>query len=88
MPEPGPPTFRQLIAGRWVESTSGETFESVNPADNRDVVGRVRRLLRPPAAGTDRQPADVGGSRGRPDAEPRPSRVRGDLRYPSAGPGP
>ncbi len=42
MPEPEPPTFRQFIAGRWVESTSGETFESVNPADTRDVVGRFQ----------------------------------------------
>jgi len=30
---------RLFIAGRWVESVSGATFESVNPADTRDVVG-------------------------------------------------
>jgi aldehyde dehydrogenase (NAD+) len=41
-PEPEPSTFRQFIAGRWVESTSGETFASVNPADTRDVVGRFQ----------------------------------------------
>ena len=36
------PTFRHFIAGEWVESTSGETFESVNPADRRDVIGRFQ----------------------------------------------
>ena len=44
-----PPTFRHFIAGEWVESTSGATFESRNPADVSDVVGRFQ-------AGT---PADV-----------------------------
>jgi aldehyde dehydrogenase (NAD+) len=34
-----PPTNHLFIAGRWVEGESGETFESVNPADTRDVVG-------------------------------------------------
>jgi aldehyde dehydrogenase (NAD+) len=42
MPDPEPPTHRLFIAGRWVESTSGQTFESVNPADTRDVVGRFQ----------------------------------------------
>ncbi|MFL5646675.1 MAG: aldehyde dehydrogenase family protein [Chloroflexota bacterium] len=36
------PTFRHFIAGEWVDSTSGETFESLNPADTRDVVGRFQ----------------------------------------------
>src|SRR6266550_3672335 len=38
-----PPTFRHFIAGEWVDSTSGATFESVNPADTRDVVGRFQQ---------------------------------------------
>jgi aldehyde dehydrogenase (NAD+) len=37
------PTFRHFIAGEWCESTSGETFESRNPADQRDVIGRFQR---------------------------------------------
>jgi aldehyde dehydrogenase (NAD+) len=37
------PTFRHFIAGEWVDSTSGETFESRNPADTRDVVGRFQQ---------------------------------------------
>lgn len=35
-------THRLFIAGEWVESDSGRTFESVNPADTRDVVGRFQ----------------------------------------------
>jgi alpha-ketoglutaric semialdehyde dehydrogenase len=37
-----PPAFRLFIAGEWVDSVSGRTFESVNPADTRDVVGRFQ----------------------------------------------
>src|SRR6478752_3787091 len=36
------PTFRHFIAGEWCDSTSGATFESRNPADTRDVVGRFQ----------------------------------------------
>ena len=36
-----PPATHQLfIAGRWIDSVEGRTFDSVNPADTRDVVGR------------------------------------------------
>ncbi len=37
------PTFRHFIAGEWCESTSGPTFESRNPADRRDVIGRFQQ---------------------------------------------
>jgi aldehyde dehydrogenase (NAD+) len=37
------PTFRHFIAGEWCESTSGATFESRNPADTRDIVGRFQQ---------------------------------------------
>ena len=37
------PTFRNFIAGEWCDSTSGETFESLNPADTRDVIGRFQQ---------------------------------------------
>src|SRR6478672_59537 len=36
------PTFRHFIAGEWCDSTSGETFESRNPADTTDVIGRFQ----------------------------------------------
>ena len=37
-----PPTFGLFIGGEWVDSASGRTFESRNPADTRDVVGRFQ----------------------------------------------
>ncbi len=37
-----PPTFRNFIAGEWVEGVTGETFESINPADRRDVIGQFQ----------------------------------------------
>jgi alpha-ketoglutaric semialdehyde dehydrogenase len=37
------PVFRHFIAGEWCESTSRATFESVNPADTRDVIGRFQQ---------------------------------------------
>src|SRR5918992_4023762 len=33
-------TYSNYIGGEWVASSSGETFENVNPANTRDVVGR------------------------------------------------
>ncbi|HEX5241020.1 MAG TPA: aldehyde dehydrogenase family protein [Candidatus Limnocylindrales bacterium] len=38
-----PPTFQLFIAGEWIDGCSGETFESLNPADRRDVVGRFQK---------------------------------------------
>ncbi|HEX6623586.1 MAG TPA: aldehyde dehydrogenase family protein [Pyrinomonadaceae bacterium] len=36
----GARTFRNYVGGEWVASRSGETFENINPADTREVVGR------------------------------------------------
>jgi alpha-ketoglutaric semialdehyde dehydrogenase len=33
--------FGNFIAGKWVESSTGKTFESRNPADHTDLVGTV-----------------------------------------------
>jgi alpha-ketoglutaric semialdehyde dehydrogenase len=33
-------TYQNYIGGEWVPSSSGETFENLNPANTRDVVGR------------------------------------------------
>lgn len=33
------PIYKNLIGGEWVASRSGQTFENLNPADTRDVVG-------------------------------------------------
>ncbi len=37
------PTFHNFIAGEWCDSTSGQTFESCNPADTRDAIGRFQQ---------------------------------------------
>ena len=37
------PTFRLFIAGEWCDSVSGRTFESRNPADTREVIGRFQQ---------------------------------------------
>src|SRR5213083_2129374 len=39
-PRPAVKTYNNYINGEWVPSESGEMFENINPADNRDVVGR------------------------------------------------
>lgn len=39
---PEPVTHQLFIAGRWIDSVSGATFESVNPADSSDTVGRFQ----------------------------------------------
>ena len=41
-PTAAPAVHRLFIAGRWVDSVSGQTFDSVNPADTRDIVGRFQ----------------------------------------------
>src|SRR5712672_3491973 len=38
-----PKTYNNLINGEWVPSRSGQTFETLNPADTRDVVGIFQR---------------------------------------------
>ncbi|MFN8572257.1 MAG: aldehyde dehydrogenase family protein [Gemmatimonadaceae bacterium] len=35
-----PASFKNFIAGEWVPSSSGATFENVNPADTSDVIGQ------------------------------------------------
>ena len=46
----GPKTHQLFIAGEWVDAVSGETFESVNPADRRDVIGRFQAGTKADAA--------------------------------------
>jgi len=36
-------TFKNFIGGQWVAALSGETFQNLNPADTRDVVGLFAR---------------------------------------------
>jgi len=32
-------TYQNFIGGRWVDGCTGATFENINPADTRDVIG-------------------------------------------------
>jgi acyl-CoA reductase-like NAD-dependent aldehyde dehydrogenase len=34
--------LKQYIGGKWVEGSSSSAYESVNPADTRDVVARFK----------------------------------------------
>ncbi|MGH9508750.1 MAG: aldehyde dehydrogenase family protein, partial [Terriglobales bacterium] len=36
-------TYKNFIAGKWVEARAGKTYENLNPADARDVVGIFQR---------------------------------------------
>ena len=38
-----PRVYKNLIDGEWVASRSGQTFENLNPADTREVVGIFQR---------------------------------------------
>src|SRR5690349_2136350 len=71
-----PPTFRHFIAGEWCDSTSGETFESHNPADRRDVVGRFQQGTPADVAMAVRA-ADVAGGMWRRTPAPK----RGEILY-------
>src|ERR1700751_2825584 len=35
--------YKNFIGGEWVESRSGQTYENLNPADTRDVIGVFQR---------------------------------------------
>ena len=40
-------TYKNFIDGEWVESSTGETFENLNPADRRDVSVSSRNRAKP-----------------------------------------
>ncbi len=71
-----PPTFRHFIAGEWCDSTSGATFESRNPADTRDVIGRFQQGTPADVAMAIRA-ADVAGAMWRRTPAPK----RGEILY-------
>src|SRR6516164_5296563 len=35
--------YKNFIGGEWVESRSGQTYENLNPADTRDIIGIFQR---------------------------------------------
>ncbi len=70
------PTFRNFIAGEWCESTSGSTFESLNPADRRDVIGRFQQ-----GTGADVAMAVSAAWAARPMWQRTPAPKRGEILY-------
>ena len=70
------PTFRHFIAGEWCDSTSGATFESRNPADTRDVVGRFQQ-----GTGADVAMAVSAAWAARPMWQRTPAPKRGEILY-------
>src|SRR5947207_4768772 len=75
-PDQQPPTFRHFIAGEWCESSSGATFESHNPADARDVIGRFQQGTAADVAMAIRA-ADTAGAMWRRTPAPK----RGEILY-------
>jgi aldehyde dehydrogenase (NAD+) len=72
----GAPTFGNFIDGTWCDSVAGRTFESLNPADTRDIVGRFQ------SSG----PADVAAAvaaagRALPSWRATPAPKRGEILY-------
>ena len=35
--------YKNLIGGQWVDAHSGERFQNLNPANNKDVIGEFPR---------------------------------------------
>ncbi|MGH7633291.1 MAG: aldehyde dehydrogenase family protein, partial [Gemmatimonadaceae bacterium] len=38
-----PRTFRNFIAGKWSAPSTGAYFDNINPANTRDVIGKLPR---------------------------------------------
>jgi alpha-ketoglutaric semialdehyde dehydrogenase len=70
------PTFQLFIAGEWVDSGSGRTFESRNPADTRDLVGHFQSGTAADVAKAIRS-AETAGLRWRRTPAPK----RGEIMY-------
>ncbi|HZS58473.1 MAG TPA: aldehyde dehydrogenase family protein [Gemmatimonadaceae bacterium] len=67
-------TFQNFIAGQWSDAKSGETFDDVNPADTRDIVGKF-----PKSSAADVQRAVESARRGFQLWSRTPAPARGDV---------
>ena len=70
------PTFGHFIAGEWCESTSRTTFESRNPADRHDLIGRFQQ-----GTAADVAMAIRAAETAQPMWERTPAPKRGELLY-------
>src|SRR5687767_10792497 len=66
--------FKNFIAGSWVEPTTGQYFDNVNPADTTDIVGRF-----PLSAREDVDKAVASAQRGFERWRRTPAPARGDV---------
>ncbi len=66
--------FKNLIAGSWVEPTTGAYFDNINPADSGDVIGRF-----PLSARADVDKAVASAQRGFERWRRTPAPARGDV---------
>jgi acyl-CoA reductase-like NAD-dependent aldehyde dehydrogenase len=67
-------TFKNFIAGAWVEPSTGEYFDNVNPADTTDVIGRF-----PLSAAADVERAVASAKKGFARWSRTPAPARGDV---------
>ena len=35
--------YKNYIGGKWVASSSGETFDNINPANHKEILGRFQK---------------------------------------------
>jgi aldehyde dehydrogenase (NAD+) len=70
----GVKTFQNFIAGKWSDATGGATFDDVNPADTRDIVGHF-----PKSTPADVDRAVASARRGFCEWSRVPAPARGDV---------
>jgi aldehyde dehydrogenase (NAD+) len=69
-----PPSFKNFIAGQWVEPSTGAWFDNVNPADTDDCIGRFPR-----SGPSDVERAVASAQRGFEQWRKTPAPLRGDV---------
>jgi aldehyde dehydrogenase (NAD+) len=67
-------TFKNFIAGQWVEPSTGDYFQNVNPADTRDVIGKF-----PKSGAADVERAVASAKKGFAMWKRTPAPARGDV---------
>lgn len=74
-----PEQIKNYIAGKWVDAVQGNTFKSLNPADNREVVGIV-----PDSNGEDVDKAVAAARHAFPSWRDTPAPKRGEILFRAA----
>ncbi|HEX2310529.1 MAG TPA: aldehyde dehydrogenase family protein, partial [Vicinamibacterales bacterium] len=72
-------TYRNLIAGEWVQSSTGRTFETRNPADTEEVIGTYPR-----SDAADTRQAIEAAARAQPAWAAIPAPKRGEILHRAA----